>query len=520
MLNPNLETGVLEPHANSLTRQETEKWLVAVPVVAIVGRPNVGKSSLFNALAGRRIAIVDPTAGVTRDRVSTLIKAGERFFELVDTGGIGVQDIDNLTAHIERQIETAIDAAAVILFVVDVRSGTTSLDEQVAARLRYVTKPTFCVANKCDSPELDSQAAEFYKLGRGKLVCVSAEQKRGMADLIELILGRLPAAEDAAPNVDVRLKLAIVGRRNTGKSTFINSLAQSERMIVSEVPGTTRDSVDVRFERDGQVFIAIDTAGVRRKSSIETNVEFYSMARAERSIRRADVALLFLDPQTPISKVDKQLAGYILEQHCPAIFVVNKWDLMVPMPTEKYGNYIRATFPSLDYVPIAFITAKKGKNVQTVLNLAQNIHKQASARVATGDLNRVVRAALEQQSPPLRQNRRPKVYYVTQVATNPPTIVLMTNGPELFDLTYQRYLLKAFRDQLPFSEVPIKLYLRRKRRGEEVPEEQETAVKDKPAKRGKDPRLDLSKLKFQSTLSEEEAQRDRGRYESELWKDL
>src|SRR5438270_560495 len=192
-----------------------------------------------------------------------------------------------------------------------------------------------------------------------------------------------------------------------------------------------RDSVDVRFERDGKVFIAIDTAGVRRKGSISSDIEFYSLARAERSIRRADVVLLFHDPRVRISKVDKQLAAYVLEQHKPAIFVVNKWDLAAGMPTGKFGNYLQATFPSLDYVPIAFITAKSGKNVQTVLNLAQNLHKQTCRRVTTGDLNRVLRWALEQQSPPMRQNRRPKVFYGTQVATNPPTIVLFTNGPSL-----------------------------------------------------------------------------------------
>jgi GTP-binding protein len=497
-------------------------------VVAIVGRPNVGKSSLFNWLAGRRIAIVDPTAGVTRDRVSTLVKAGDRYFELVDTGGIGVQDVDNLTAEIEKQIETAIDQAHVILFVVDVRAGLAPLDEEVARRLRYVTKPIVCVANKCDYPDLDPSAAEFYKLGRGKLVCVSAQQNRNKKELLRLIEERLPDPDAAPPSLDVAMKLAIVGRRNTGKSTFINSLAQSERMIVSEVPGTTRDSVDVRFERDGKVFVAIDTAGVRRKGSISSDIEFYSLARAERSIRRADVVLLFHDPLARVSKVDKQLAGYVLEQYKPAIFVVNKWDLAADsIPTGKFADYLHATFPSLDYLPIAFITAKSGKNVQAVLNLAQNLYKQASARVNTGDLNRVLRQALAQQPPPLRQNRRPKIFYATQVATNPPTLVLFTNGPELFDNTYQRYLLKTFRDNLPFQEIPIKMYLRHKRRGEQSPEEEAAAAQAEappearpaPKKRSRhDP--DLSGLEFQSNVSDEELEREGRRYESELWKDL
>jgi GTP-binding protein len=489
-----------------------------IPHVAIVGRPNVGKSSLFNWLARRRIAIVDPTAGVTRDRLTALIRTGDRFFELVDTGGIGIEDKDNLTAEVERQIDKAIEEAQVILFVVDVRAGLTPLDEEVARRLRYVTKPVICVANKCDTPELDAQAAEFYKLGRGKLVCVSAQQNRNRKELLGLIEERLPAADEPAPDVENALKLAIVGRRNTGKSTFINALAQADRVIVSEVPGTTRDSVDVRFERDGKVIIAIDTAGVRRKGSIADDIEFYSMARAERSIRRADVVLLFLDSTDEVSKVDKQLSHYVLEHHKPAIFVCNKWDLMTPTPTGKMARYLRATFPSLDYVPIAFITATSGKNVQVVLNLAQNLYKQASQRVGTGDLNRVVRDALEKQSPPLRQNRRPKVFYATQVATNPPTVVLFTNGPELFDNTYQRYLLKTFRDQLPFRDVPIKLYLRHKRREERPPGGAEEDASASKEKRGK--KVDISHLKFQTDVTEDELERDRGRYDSELWKDL
>jgi GTP-binding protein len=279
-----------------------------------------------------------------------------------------------------------------------------------------------------------------------------------------------------APPAEVAMKVAIVGRRNTGKSTFINCLAQSERMIVSEVPGTTRDSVDVHFERDGKSFIAIDTAGVRKKGSVKDDIEFYSLARAERSIRRADVVLLFFDATLKVSKVDKQLADYVLEQYKPAIFVVNKWDLMTPLPTGKMADYLHATFPSLDFVPIAFITAKSGRNVHAVLNLAQNLNKQAGARVSTPDLNRVVRQALDATPPPLRQNRRPKVFYATQVDVRPPTVVLFTNGPELFDNTYRRYLLKTFRDQLPFHEVPIKLYLRRREKPEDGTPAEHTAA--------------------------------------------
>lgn len=466
---------------------------MAVPVVAIVGRPNVGKSSLFNWLAGRRIAIVEPTAGVTRDRVAALIKSDNRFFELVDTGGMGIQDVDQLTAQVEQQIDRAIEEAHLILFIVDARTGMMPLDEKVARRLCDIGKPVLCVANKCDTSALEPQTAEFFKLvGRGfgkDVIRVSAQQGRGKKELLGQIFRYLPRLE-AAPERAPTMKLAAVGRRNTGKSTFINCLAQSERMIVSEVPGTTRDSVDVRFERDGKAFIAIDTAGVRRRKSVRSSIEFYSLARAERSIRRADVVLLFFDARLRVSKTDKQLAGYILEHHKPAIFVINKWDLLKSqLPTGAMADYLRKVFPSLDFVPIAFITAKEGKNVHAVLNLAQNLHKQAGARVSTPDLNRVLRRALEEQAPPLRQNRRPKIFFGVQAAIYPPTIVLFTNGPELFDNTYQRYLLKTFRDQLPFHDVPIKLYLRQRRREERVEGEEEaveSAVR-KPAKKRKKP---------------------------------
>jgi GTPase len=498
---------------------------MSLPLVAIVGRPNVGKSSLFNWLANRRISIVDPTAGVTRDRVDTVVEAGGRFFELVDTGGIGIVDVDDLTADVERQIQHAIDSAAIVLFVVDVRDGLVPLDQDVADRLRVLKKPVILVANKADTEKLGHLSGEFFKLGYGEPIGVSAEQKLGKAELLDAVVAKLPPDTGEGPPAEAALKLAIVGRRNVGKSTFINSLAEGERVIVSEVPGTTRDSIDVRFERDGKTFVAIDTAGVRKKKSISSDLEFYSLARAERSIRRAEVVLMFLDPRLRISKVDKTLTEYILNQHKPAIFVVNKWDLMKEsMPTERFATYVQATFPMLDFVPVAFITAKKGKNVFKLLNLAQNLHKQAGARVGTGDLNRVVRAALDAQPPPLRQNRRPKVYFATQVSTNPPTIVLFTNGPQLFDKTYQRYLAKFFRDQLPFQDVPIKLFLRAKKRGDEpTPDTDdtvlETKAKSKEAKRSAGP--DLSGLSFKTDVNEEELERDGKKvYDSDLWRDL
>ena len=437
---------------------------MGTPQVVIVGRPNVGKSSLFNWLAGKRLAIVDAMSGVTRDRMTYLLEFDGQYAELVDTGGMGVKDADNLTDHIEEQIQTAIDAAGVILFVVDTRDGLTTFDEEVAQRLRYADAPVICVANKTDHEGLDSQADEFYRLGR-KIVPISVKQNRGKQALVAEIVERLPKMtdEDAELLGEPEMKVAIVGRRNTGKSTMINTLVNDERMIVSEVAGTTRDSVDVRFEMDGKSFLAIDTPGFRRRKSVSTDIDFYSTHRAERSIRRADVVLLFFDASQRISKVDKQLCDYIAQQYKPCIFVVNKWDLLAgSMPTEKWVTYLRDTFRTMWHVPIAFITGQTGRNLKTLLNHTQMLFKQARSRVSTPELNNLLKAALEHNPPPVDRHRRPKIYYGTQVAAEPPTILLFCNNPKSFSAQYRRYLLGVFRDQLSFGEVPIKLYLRKR----------------------------------------------------------
>ncbi|MCS7159559.1 MAG: ribosome biogenesis GTPase Der [Gemmatales bacterium] len=434
---------------------------MALPKVAIVGRPNVGKSSLFNWLAGRQIAIVDPTAGTTRDRLTTIVETSGRYFEICDTAGWGIEDRDRLTEHLERQIDYALQEADVLLFVVDVRDGLMPLDRQLAEKLRRIGKPILLVANKCDTRPLDYQAGEFTQLGLGEPICVSTQQNRGKETLLHRLLDLLPAVTQAPPSE--ALKLAIVGRRNVGKSTLINTLAQEERVIVSEVAGTTRDSVDVRFELDGKVFLAIDTAGLRKRRSIQESIEFYSLKRSERAIRRADVVLHLFDATDAVSRVDKQLAQMVVEEYKPTIFVVNKWDLVQQLiPTDNWIQHLQQTFPALDYVPIVFISAKTGKNVRGLLDLAETLHKQAGHRVATSELNRVLTWALERQSPPIRQNQTPRIYYATQVAVHPPTIVLMVNRKELFDPPYLRYLLKVFREQLPYKEVPIRLILRDK----------------------------------------------------------
>ncbi len=444
--------------------------VMPLPKVVIVGRPNVGKSSLFNWMVSRRIAIVDDMSGVTRDRVSTLAQTADEedptFFELFDTGGIGMVDRDDLSEDVDRQIEVAIGEADLILFVVDVRDGVMPLDEEVAQRLRYVQKtPVMLVINKCDTPEFDERGGEFYKLGRGKPVCISTHQNRNRKKLFKMIADRLPDVHTARPSDEV-MKVAVVGRPNTGKSTFINTLAHAERMIVSERPGTTRDSVDVRFELDGLPFVAIDTAGVKRKAKIKDNLDFYSIHRAERSIRRADVVLLFLDPTQGISRLDKQMADYIAKQYKPCIFTVNKWDLMTldgdpdGKGMGRFATMVQHAFRNMAYMPLAFITAQTGRNVKALLNLSQSMFKQSSQRVGTGTLNRIVREAVEAHPPAARDNRNPRIYYATQVGVAPPTIVLFVNAPALFEPTYQRYLLNFFREKLPVRDVPVKLYLR------------------------------------------------------------
>lgn len=449
-----------------------------IPRVAIVGRPNVGKSSIFNWIAGRRLAIVEDTAGVTRDRLTTLIEHNGRHFELIDTGGMGIEDVDNLTEQIEGQINAAIEEADILLFVVDTRAGLVPLDEEVALRLRKVDKPILLVANKTDSPTLDPNAQEFRKLGRGWLTLVSVQQNRNKDVLLDLIVQRIPDLQEEPDDIEPPvMKVAIVGRRNVGKSTFVNSLAKEERVIVSEVPGTTRDSVDVMFELDGHKFMAIDTPGLRRNKSVKTDIDWYGVHRAQRSIRRADVVLLFFDCMQQMSRVDKQLAHYIAEQYKPCIFVVNKWDQLAGrMPTERWVRYVREMFPTMAYCPIGFVTGQTGKNVKALLNHAQMLFKQAQERIPTGQLNRLIKAAVEKHEPPLYQLKRPKIYYATQVSAAPPSIVLVCNQPQGFTAPYQRYLLGFLRDHLPFGEIPIKLYLQPRARDDSRDEIGDTAA--------------------------------------------
>ena len=435
---------------------------MSIPQVSIVGRPNVGKSSIFNWLVGKRLAIVDDMAGVTRDRMTHLLNEADRYFEIVDTGGIGINDVDELDEEIEQQIEIGIQGADLLMFVVDAKDGVTSLDQSVAKRLRSVDKPILLVANKCDGDNWELASADFYKLGLGEPIVCSAQNNRRKQNLLDSIVEALPTSKEVESSdlVIPEMKLAIVGRRNVGKSTLVNTLTNSERMIVSNVPGTTRDSVDVRIELDGKSLVVIDTPGLRRGKSVRTDIDYYGTHRAHRTIRHADVVMMVFDCSQRISKVDRQLVGYIENNNKPCMLVVNKWDLMAEhMPTERWADYLRDNFTTLWNVPIAFITGQTGKNVKKMLNHCQMLHKQSLERVATSELNKLIKMAMRHHPPPITKSRRPKIYYATQISVQPPTIVMKCNDPDSFPKTYRRYLLSVMRDNLSFGEVPIRLVL-------------------------------------------------------------
>jgi GTP-binding protein len=378
---------------------------------------------------------------------------------------MGFDDPDGLTAQIDRQIESGLAHAAVVLFVVDVRTGLVAADIEVGKRVRKAGCPVLLVANKADSPSFDSQAHDFASLGYGPPLIVSARQHRNRGPLVDAIVERLPPPTDEPESADLpEMKLAMVGRRNVGKSTFVNSLAHEERVITSPVAGTTRDSVDVRFEVDGRSFLAIDTPGLRRAKSRTTDIDFYSTHRAQRSIRRADVVLLFFDATEPIGKVDKQLAETITEEAKPVVFVVNKWDLYAAdVKKREWAEYLRDTFRTMPWAPVAFVTATKGRNVKAVIDTAQRLYRQSRERASTSKLNTVLRQAVEANQPPADTRGRPvRLYFATQVDVGPPTIVISASAPKSVSDPYRRYLLNVFRKELPYHEVPIRLYVRGK----------------------------------------------------------
>ncbi len=441
---------------------------MALPVVAIIGRPNVGKSSLLNSLSGQLISIVDPTAGVTRDRVSTILARNERYFELVDTGGYGIVDSDALEQHVESQIFQAISQADLVLFVVDIRDGITPLDTQIARLLRKHELAVMLVANKADSPKQLGQAGEFIRLGYGEPICISAKNMVNRAELLDRIESALDHLPPEKPAKSV-MNVAIVGKRNAGKSTFINAVVGQERVIVSEVPGTTRDAVDVLFEKDGRQYLIIDTAGVRKVGKMAHDIEYYGYTRALRSIRRADVVLFMIDATTPVSQVDKKLGHLVREEFKPCILIVNKWDLAKDQAgSDDYAEYLDKVLIGLRHAPIAFTTAKDAKNIQSVLDIAAELFKQAGTKISTGRLNKAINLITAERIGSRAKRGVPKIFYATQVAVRPVSILLFVNRPALFDEPYQRFLISRLGELLDLEEVPIRLLLRQRTEKDET----------------------------------------------------
>jgi GTP-binding protein len=433
---------------------------VNAPRVVIVGRPNVGKSTLFNALAGRRLSIEDQQAGVTRDRVSFLLGVGERSLELIDTGGMGLSDEVGLAQDVDQQIEAALALADLILFVIDAKEGVTPWDRQVAERLRRLELPVLLVANKVEGRAAVAGAAEAHGLGFGEPAAVSARERNGIEELRERLV-ELVGERALLPQVPSEVvRLAIMGRMNVGKSTLVNALVGEQRVIVSSIPGTTRDAVDVPFSSSGRQFVAIDTAGLRKDRTIADSIEFYGQARALRALRRADVVLLLVDATQDVGRIDRRLAGMVQEQAVPCVIVVTKWDLARERAgTADYEAYLRRTLSGLAYAPIAFIAATEGLNLGPMLALAAQLHDQAGQRVGTGALNRVLQRAWERRKPRPRGGRIGRLYYGSQVDTHPPTIVVVVNDPALFDDGWRRYLLHQLQSELPYGEVPVRIRL-------------------------------------------------------------
>lgn len=449
------------------------------PVIALVGRPNVGKSTLFNRLVGERTAIVEDLPGTTRDRLYGESDWNGREFVVIDTGGLEAQSTADVRAsrpgapplaadsarfvvEIQNQAQLAIDEADVIVFVVDGKDGLTAADEDLAELLRQTPKPLVIAVNKAESQERQMNATEFWALGLGEPVAVSAFHGTGVGDLLDLVVDLFPPGAEEEEEEEETIGIALIGRPNVGKSSLLNALIGQDRSIVSHIAGTTRDPIDTELVYDGRHITLIDTAGIRRRGKVEQGIEKYSVLRSMRSIDRADVALLLLDAEEGVTAQDAHVAGHVLERHKGVVVLVNKWDV-VEKDTHtmvEYTRKVRAELKFLDYVPVLFISALTKQRVNKVLPTALAVADEGAHRLSTSELNRVIQEAYDQTSPPSRHGRPLRIYYATQIGIRPPTFVLFCNDPDLAHFSYVRYLENRLRDYHPFVGTPIRIFLR------------------------------------------------------------
>lgn len=435
------------------------------PLVAIVGRPNVGKSTLFNRLIGRRVAIVEDTPGVTRDRIYQNADWLDYSFTLIDTGGIEPANEDIIASQMRRQAELAIETADVILFLVDGREGMTSADMDVAEILRRSKKPVVLAVNKVDAPKFEEAKYEFYNLGLGEPIPVSATQGLNLGDLLDEVVRDFP--KEVETDGAERINIAVVGKPNVGKSSLVNALLGEERSIVSDIPGTTRDSVDTPFSRNGRDYTLVDTAGIRRKRSVEDeSIERYSVIRSLAAIRRADVVLIVCDASQGLSEQDVRIAGYAHEEGKASVLVVNKWDLIEKDTNtmNRFKKDLGADLAFMDYVAMLFISAKNGQRVNKVLEAVDEAFEQSRRRIPTGQLNDVVGEAVTMNEPPSDKGRALKIYFATQAAVQPPTFILFVNDTEIVHFSYERYLENFFRKSFGFEGTPIRLIFRNRKK--------------------------------------------------------
>ncbi|KYH29953.1 MULTISPECIES: ribosome biogenesis GTPase Der [Clostridium] len=437
---------------------------MAKPIVAIVGRPNVGKSTLFNKLAGKRIAIVEDTPGVTRDRIYADAEWLDKNFTIIDTGGIEPESEDVIISQMRRQAQIAIEMADVVIFVVDGKQGLTDSDNEVAQMLRKAQKAVILAVNKIDRKQLEENVYEFYNLGLGDPIAISASQALGLGDLLDEVVAKFPKYDENEENNEY-IRIAIVGRPNAGKSSLINRLLGEEKHIVSDIPGTTRDAVDSYLESEEGKFILVDTAGLRKKSKIKEQIERYSAVRTLAAIENSDVCILMIDAKQGIAEQDEKIIGYAHELNKAIMIIVNKWDLIEKddKTMNRFKNDLREKLGFLPYAQYLFISAKTGQRVNKVLSMAKECYNNYSKRIKTGILNDVISKAVMMKEPPVVGTNRLKIYYVTQVGIKPPTFVFFVNNPALLHFSYERYLENQLRQSFDFTGTGIKLEFRERK---------------------------------------------------------